>query len=585
MGTKIARYGAGLVSALVIVLGLPGTAQAATRAVCIDSVTVTEGNTGTLNATFTITMCEGTSQYVDVTYTTQDSSALAPADYLTRTGTAHITNTQDATVSVPVVGDTLDESNELFLVVLSNPVNGTISSGTGVGTINDNDPTPTISVNDTTIPEGTGGTTTGNFTASLSAASGRTVTVQYATSDGTATNPGDYASASGTLTFAAGETSKSIPVVVNGDNADELDETFNVVLSSPSNVTILDGTGVGTITDDDGPPALSVDNVSVAEGNSGTANATFTVTLSPASGKTVTVNYATANGTASAPADYTAKSGGLTFSAGETTKTVTVLTKGDVLDEDNETFTLDLSGAANATISDNQGVGTINDDDPLPSITVGDISVSEGDAGTQNAAFTVTLSAASGRTVAVDYTTTNGSAVAPDDYTTTTGTLTFAPGETTKDVNVPVVGELDTELTESFTLNLSAPTNATVADGVGVGTITDTDPDPTVSVDDVTQNEGNAGTTNAAFTVELAASSYKTVTVEYTTVDGQRRGAGRLHHQERHTDVRAGGDVEDGIRPGGWRRARRGGRDLRPPALQPRQHLGRGRRRSRHDQR
>ena len=137
--------------------------------------------------------------------------------------------------------------------------------------------------------------------------------------------------------------------------------------------------------------------------------------------------------------------------------------------------------------------------------------MTEGDSGTQDAVFTVDLSAPSGRAVSVDYATTNGTAVEPGDYTETSGSLTFAPGETTKDVNVPVVGELDTELTETFTLTLSAPSNATFADAVGVGTITDTDPDPTVSVDDVTVNEGNFGTTNAAFTVELAASSYKAV--------------------------------------------------------------------------
>ncbi len=190
---------------------------------------------------------------------------------------------------------------------------------------------------------------------------------------------------------------------------------------------------MATITDDDGPPGLSVDNATVTEGNSGTTNANFTVSLSPASGKTVTVNYATANGTAVAPADYTAKSSTtLTFNPGQTSLPVTVVTKGDTLDEDNETFTLDLSAPSNATLSDGQGVGTITDDDGLPAITVGDVTVAEGDSGTQNAAFTVTLSPASGRTVTVDYGTTNGTAVAPGDYTATSGTLTFAAGETTQ---------------------------------------------------------------------------------------------------------------------------------------------------------
>ena len=521
MATKIARSAVGFVAALVVVLGLPGTALAATRAACInDAPAVTEGDAGTTNAIFTVSMCDGVSGSMTVTYTTNDSSAVAPGDYTVRTGTVTVTKNTDATVTVPIVGDTLDENNELFLVVLSNPVGGTIQSGNGLGAITDNDPFPAVSINDRVITEGTGGTSTGTFTVALSAPSGRPVTVLYATGDGSATSPDDYASASGMVSLAPGETAKPVQVVVDGDTADEVDETFNVTLSSPTNATIADAIGVGTITDDDGPPALSVSNVSVAEGNSGTVDTNFTVTLLPASGKTVTVNYATSNGSAAAPADYTAKSGTLTFTPGQTSLPVTVLAKGDTLDEDDEIFTLDLWGPSNATIFDGQGVGTITDDEAVPAITVGNATVSEGDSGTQNAAFTVTLSPASGRTVTVNYGTINGTAFAPGDYTATSGTLTFAAGETTKDVNVPVVGELDTELTETFTLNLTAPSNATVADGSGDGTITDSDPDPTVSVHDVTHNEGNAGPTNAAFTVELSASSYKTVTVDYTTVPG-----------------------------------------------------------------
>src|SRR5439155_1269448 len=147
----------------------------------------------------------------------------------------------------------------------------------------------------------------------------------------------DYTAASSTLTFAPGQTLTQVSVTVNGDLIDELDETFTLNLSNASNATIADGTGIGTITDDDGPPTLSVNNVTVTEGDSGTVNAVFTVTLAQASGLAVSVDYATADGTATAPADYTAASGTLTFAAGQTTKTVTVLVNGDTLDEANET--------------------------------------------------------------------------------------------------------------------------------------------------------------------------------------------------------------------------------------------------------
>src|SRR5207249_489029 len=127
-----------------------------------------------------------------------------------------------------------------------------------------------------------------------------------------------------------------------------------------------------TILDDDPIPSLSISNVTVTEGNSGTVNANFTVALSAASGKTVTVDYATADGTATAPADYLAiPTTTLTFNPGQTTKTITVLVNGDILDEPNETFTVNLSNPTNATLSTATATGTIVDDDPTPTITLG----------------------------------------------------------------------------------------------------------------------------------------------------------------------------------------------------------------------
>ena len=242
MGRKIVRYAAGLVSSLVIVLGLPTAAHAAQLVACIGDATVGETNAGTVNATFTIDTCgENTPGTMTVSYATADGSATAPGDYTTKSGTVSISKTTPATFNVLVNGDTLDEDNEIFLVNLSNPLNGGIQQGTGVGTITDNDSPPSVSVGDVTINEATGDTSTGNFTATLSAASGKTVTVNYATANVTAVAPGDYASASGTLSFAPGDTSEQIPIVVQGDPTDEVNETFNITLSTPSNVTINDG--------------------------------------------------------------------------------------------------------------------------------------------------------------------------------------------------------------------------------------------------------------------------------------------------------------------------------------------------------
>ena len=184
-------------------------------------------------------------------------------------------------------------------------------------------------------------------------------------------------------------------------------------------------------------PTLSINDVTVTEGNTGTSNAVFTVTLSAASIQTITVDFATANNTATQPADYTQTNGTLTIPAGNTTGTIIVPVVGDTLDEANETFFVNLTNPANATIAgapsgSARGVGTITDNDAAPTIRVNDVTVSEGNASTANATFTVSLSALSGRNITVNYAAANGTATAPADYTATTGTLTFPAGSTTE---------------------------------------------------------------------------------------------------------------------------------------------------------
>jgi hypothetical protein len=227
---------------------------------------------------------------------------------------------------------------------------------------------PTISISDASVTEGNKGSTTASFTATLSASSTNTVTVAFATANGTAVAGSDYTSASSTLSFAPGETSRTVTVSVIGDRVDEQDETFTVNLSAPVNGTIQDGTGVGTIVDDDGSgggttPTISISDASVTEGNKGSLMAAFTVTLSTSSTNTVTVAFATANGTAVAGSDYVSTSGTLTFSLGQTSRTISVAVIGNLVAEPTETFTVSLSGPVNATIVDGAGVGTIVDND------------------------------------------------------------------------------------------------------------------------------------------------------------------------------------------------------------------------------
>jgi hypothetical protein len=222
----------------------------------------------------------------------------------------------------------------------------------------------TLSVGDVTITEGNTGTQTATFTVTLSAASNQTITVAYGTANGTATVGSDYQDIIGTLTFAPGETTKTINVLVNGDRVAEPIETFFVNLSNPTNAAITDGQGVGTIVDNE--PRISISDVTKAEGKKGqTTLFTFTVTLSSAYDQAVTMSFRTVDGTATtSDGDYVAKTGTLTFAPGETTKTITIEVKGDSKKESDEYFFLELFGnSSNSLFTNTRGIGTIWNDD------------------------------------------------------------------------------------------------------------------------------------------------------------------------------------------------------------------------------
>ena len=502
--------------------------------VSIGSPSVTEGDSGEADLDFTVSLSAASGKQVTVKYAldgTDAGTATSGTDYtaVTETTLTFTAGQTSKTVTVKVKGDTLNEPNETVRLTLSEPANATLgSASTGVGTITDDDGAPTVSISSPSVAEGDTGSAHLDFMVTLSAASGRQVTVKYApaTNAGTATAGTDYTAVSQTtLTFAAGETSKTARVSVTGDTTDEPDETVRLTLSGPTNATLGSAsTGVGTITDDDDPPTVSIGSPSVAEGDSGEADLDFTVSLSAASGKQVTVKYAldgTDAGTATSGTDYTAVTETtLTFTAGQTSKTVTVKVKGDTLNEPNETVRLTLSEPANATLgSASTGVGTITDDDGAPTVSISSPSVAEGDSGSANLDFMVTLSAASGRQVTVKYApaTNAGTATAGTDYEAVTETtLTFAVGDTSKTVTVKVKGDTLNEPNETVRLTLSEPANATLGSAsTGVGTITDDDGAPTVSISSPSVAEGDSGSANLDFMVTLSAASGRQVTVKY----------------------------------------------------------------------
>lgn len=224
---------------------------------------------------------------------------------------------------------------------------------------------PTLSIGNVTVNEGEAGTVDATFNVSLSAASSKTVVVSFYTAGRDASKDVDYQTRLGALTFAPGVSVQTITVPVIGDTLDEFDEQFDVRLVYPVNAVVGSGRAQGTILDNDSPPSISINDVTVNEGHVGTTPAVFTVSLSGPSGKPIGIVVHTADGTAQAGIDYQALDLGLSFTPGQTSITATVAVIGDNLNEPNKSFFVNLTTPVNATIADGQGVGTIVDDDPL----------------------------------------------------------------------------------------------------------------------------------------------------------------------------------------------------------------------------
>ena len=303
------------------------------------------------------------------------------------------------------------------------------------------------------------------------------ITVNYATVDDTARAGQDYTAVSGTLTFADGETSKTIAVPITNDSVVEtLGETFFVRLSNLTTPELVgaDGTCVVRIFDTNFGTVVSYAAASKIEGNVGTSNVMINVSLTVAIGQTVTVNYQTGpNIGATSGVDYVPVSGTLTFAPGITDQQFAVPIIGDTIDEPDEQFLITLFNAVNAGVSvgSNQPRITIVDDDPAPGISISDAGVVEPATGTAPAVFNVVLSNKSASSVSVNFATADGSATAGTDYQSNSGTVVFSPGETSKQVAVQVNADALSEPVETFLLNLTSPTNGTIADAQGIGTI------------------------------------------------------------------------------------------------------------------
>lgn len=318
-----------------------------------------------------------------------------------------------------------------------------------------------LSIGDVSLLEGDMGTVSALFPVTLAPPSALPISVNYSTFNQTAITGSDYTANSGTVNFSPGEVTKYITVTVSGDTNDELNETFSIELTEPVNSDILDGSAIGTIIDDDGLPSITISDVSINEGNTGSLNATFLVSLSPSHFQTVLVNFTTVAGTATSGVDYLPASGTLTFNPGEVSKNITISVIGDLTDEgDSESFSINLSNPVNTIIADSSGQGTIQDDDIATVSLTFTQPITEGNSGTTPLEFVVELSTPAEFPVTVDYSTSDGGvgssfATPGEDFIPISGTLTFDPGDTSQTVIVQIIGDQQAEEDEHFSLYLS----------------------------------------------------------------------------------------------------------------------------------
>jgi Ca2+-binding RTX toxin-like protein len=491
--------------------------------VSVKSATVKEGQTGATNAIVTVSLSAAANQAVTVDYSTLNGTAEAGSDFTASNGSLTFkVGETSKTVIIPVTADTTVESTETFQVQLANPVNAALAPRASLATVTiTNDDFPSLSIADVTVAEGNDGVTEAVVTVTLDLAATTEVMVNYATAKGTALLGTDFTATTGKLTFAPGETTKTITVPVIADTNVEPDETFTLTLTKPTGAVLSTAARATiTLTNDDLPSiTFAADALTVSEDIS-THTANLTVNLSAVTSQPVTVSYATGDGSATG-GDFTAMTDTLTFAPGELTKTLAIPISNDADVEADETFSVTLSTPTQALLGETTTATVTITNDDRASLSIADVAVAEGAAGTTDATVTVTLSAPVLSTVTVDYASSDKTATVDSDYTAVTGTLSFAPGETTKTITVPVLGDATVETDETVALTLTKPTNAVLGSSASA-TITLTNDDlPTVRFsDDLTVTESDKNSVTASFTVTLSTVAASTVTVDYASSDG-----------------------------------------------------------------
>ncbi len=437
---------------------------------------------------FEVTLNRLPSRSLSVNYETADVTASAAAgDYNATSGTLTFApGERSKTINVQINGDLVFEREESFALILSSPVNATIRPpGRVEGFIEANGEPPFVRITGRAQDEGDSGTSIMSLPISMSWPVDHDITFVYSITGITASvADGDYVEPTHrAVTIPAGSTEGSVDVVINGDTKVERDETFRVdIWVNDAQVVFLPDTDTafGMIVNDDiaQTPKLSITAAtgSAEEGAPGAGGRlVFNIQMSEPSIDTVFFDLEIVDGAAQAPGDYVAQRRTMGIVAGQTSNMVIVELVGDTMYEPDETLFVRISNPAGATIDVAEATGTILNDDEPPAVSVGDVTLVEGDSGTTVFSFPVTLSEISGYDTTVDFATADGIASSPADYVATSGTITIPAGSTSAVIDVQVNGDETSEPDETFTVNLTNPVHATIAKGRGVGLITNDD--------------------------------------------------------------------------------------------------------------
>jgi Subtilase family/Calx-beta domain/SdrD B-like domain/Domain of unknown function (DUF4114)/Bacterial cadherin-like domain len=494
----------------------------------------TDADEATTPGKFTLTRTGNTSQALTINYTL-GGTATNSIDYQNLSGTITFKAGENkANIDLNSIDDNTYEGNETITLTLVNgDSNYKLDSVKSIGTITivDNETKPIISVANITQSEGNSGKTNYSFNLTLSNPSVETITVKYTTADDIAQAKDDYTNATGTVTFAPGEITKTVNIEVNGDDLYEADEIFKLNLSDAVNATISTTSAIGTIVNDD-LPVISIDitDADTAESNN---PGQFTLTRTGITTADLTVNYSIA-GTSINSTDYQNLSGTTTFKAGSTTATIDLNAIDDNIYEGNETVTLTLTdGGTNYKIDTVKSASTltITDNENRPIISLSEATPEtgkEGDTSAKYRAFTIALSNPSNETVTVDYATIDSTAIGDSDFVRVAPTtLTFKPGETSKTVNIEILDDDIFEDTKTFKIKLTNPSNATLAQSESSLTIVDDDK-PTISLfvtdDEAAETNALQAANPGKFTFKRTGTTTNPLTVNYSLTGNATNG-------------------------------------------------------------